>query len=565
MKKKLNIFVYIILSLLLFQNVFWGMAFADDEEECYVCSRMSNEMQMYVNFQVEMIWALSQVHADREIYSWLTKRWLFSYGTLSAGSMFLNSLKNSINKTTQSAVDLTRSLTYATAIVNKNAWTIAFSAEWVGDMLVLFRQKPFMRDRNTLQEIDGSIDDLLWDVWMQGMIKKPVSANILSQVNELALKYTEAEPIFSQFQINGNVSYGKLIFMLNDLNRLMKNFFTTESISVYQKNAKRFEKEISKWDTVIVSFNHEYLTKLSESYTCVKWSKWLKNCGNSFSSFASDVRHIWTDVKLEFESAWKQIKESSKKLAEAWKTMGKVMKNKYVNGWDLWLTDDQVELLSSVYGINVTKLTKQQGLSLATILNWTAWKNILNSMSWSQDIIEGEIKSQKKESKKSNEEETTNNSIAEKDFNKMSTYAKKKSCMKRLNRKSIWSMSQANQNRERKCLEVLWSESFLLKENVWSYVEYYVPNGNVDVFSGMITYLNESIENTLSELDMDKAVVMYSQNLDSTRYFVEMWYYIHGIVDNVIWSKNWASDTIVNNLGKACEAQCTNKWWKCYN
>jgi hypothetical protein len=34
-------------------------------------------------------------------------------------------------------------------------------------MLVLFRQEPFMRDWNKLQEIDGSIDDLLWDVGMQ--------------------------------------------------------------------------------------------------------------------------------------------------------------------------------------------------------------------------------------------------------------------------------------------------------------------------------------------------------------------------------------------------------------
>ena len=55
MKRKLNIFVYIILALIIFQNIFFGITFADEEAECYVCSRMSNEMQMYVNFQVEMI------------------------------------------------------------------------------------------------------------------------------------------------------------------------------------------------------------------------------------------------------------------------------------------------------------------------------------------------------------------------------------------------------------------------------------------------------------------------------------------------------------------------------
>ena len=510
-----------------------------------------------------MIWALSQVHKDREIYSWLTKRWLFSYGTLSVGSMFLNSLKSSINKTTQSAVDIARAFEYATAIVTKNVWTIAFSAEWIGDMLVLFRQKPFMRDRNTLQEIDGSIDDLLWDVWMQGMLKKPVSASILAQVNEIALKYTGAEPIFAQFQINGNASYIDLILMLNDLNRLMKNFFTVESVLIYQKNVRLFERNILEWDTLIVSFNHEYLTKLSESYLCVKWSKWLKNCGNSFSSFASDVRHIWTDVKLEFESAWKQIKESSKKLAEAWKNMGKVMKNKYVNGGDLWLTDDQVELLSSVYGINVSKLTKQQGLSLATILNWTAWKNIKNSTYISSDSWGSQFRSEKLESSEMIEEEITDATITESNFDKLSSYLKKKSCIKRLNKK--WLSDSDKVKWKNKCMTVLWNDDIFLNDKISSYIEYYVPDGRVSDFTGMIDYLNESIKGTLSELDMDKAVVMYSQNLDSTRYFVEMWYYIHGIVDSVIWSKNWSSDTIVNNLGKVCEAQCSNKWWRCYN
>jgi hypothetical protein len=38
----------------------------------------------------------------------------------------------------------------------------------------------------------------------------------------------------------------------------------------------------------------------------------------------------------------------------------------------------------------------------------------------------------------------------------------------------------------------------------------------------MIEYLNNSIDDTLAELDLDKAVVMYSQNLDTTRYFVEI-------------------------------------------
>lgn len=509
-----------------------------------------------------MIWALRQVHTDREVYSGLTKRWLFSYGTFSVGSMFLNSLKNSLNKTTQSAVDTVRAAEWASVIVAKNAWTIGFSAEWVWDMLILFRQRPFMRDWNTLQEIDDNIDDLIWDVWMQGMLYKSVSSDIMQELNEISKRYTQAYPIFSQFQINGNVTYVKLIFMLDKINRIMKNFFTEESMFVYQKNAKRFEKDMASWKAVTIAFNHEYLTKLSDSYACVKGKAWFKNCGWDLQNFASDVAHIWTDVKTQFEKAWKEIKESSKKLAEVSKSVWKVVKNKYTNGGDLWLTDDQIELLREVYGINTAKLTKQQWLSLSSLFNGTAGENIKNSISISSDAWGRELRSQKKESDKASKAETTDDSITDKEFESFSDYQKNKYCIRKLNK-----LNNPNEESKwyNKCMSILSAENKLfLKSEDNSYIETYIPSNRVNFYSGMITYLNESIDDTLAELDLDKAVIMYSQSLDTTRYFVEIWAYIHSIVDNVIGDKNWSDNTIVNNLGKACESQCSNKWWMCY-
>ena len=563
MKKILKIFICVILAVFVSQNMFFWIVFAQEEAECYVCSRMSNEMQMYVNFQVEMIGAIRQVHADREIYSGLTKRWLFSYGLLDAWSMFLNSLKNSLNKTTQSAVDVARVAELTTLIVAKNAWTIWFSAEWVWDMLVLFRQKPFMRDRNTLQEIDGNIDDLLWDVWMQGLLYKNVSDDIMAEINEISKRYTQAYPIFSTFQVNGNIDYWKLILMLDSVNRIMKNFFTTKSISVYKKNAKLFEKDMSNGKKITISFNHEYLTELSNSYACVKGKAWFKNCGWSLQTFASDVSHIWKDVWTQFANAWKEIKESSKKLAEVSKSVWKVMKNKYTKWWDLWLTDDQIELLRDVYGINTAKLTKQQWLSLSSLFNGTAGKNIKNSITVSQDVWDKEVKSRSSYTVKTVKSEATNDSITEKDFDKYSTYHKRKYCIIRLNHKKD---PNTNAKWYNKCQDVLLgTDKIFLTDNYESYLQNYVPNGRVNYFTGMINYLNDAIDGTFSELDLDKSVVMYSQNLDTTMYFVEIWAYIHNVVNDIIWTKNGSPNTIVNNLGKACENQCENKKWKCYN
>lgn len=569
MKKYIHAFIYTLIFIISCQSILFWVAFATDtDQECVVCSRMSDEMQMYVNFQVEMIWALRQVEEHKQLYSWLTKKWLFSYGTVKVWANFLNSLKSSINKTTESAVDTTRSLALATAIVTKNAGTIVFTPEWLWDLLILFRQKQFLRDRNTLQEIDYSLDDLLRDVWMQGMLKQPVSSDIMSNINSFIWKYRVMDEwdikIFDTLQINGNTTYDEIIFALGDINSVMKNFFTVESMHVYKKNLAIFEsKRWEEW-AIQVKFNHQFLESLSNSYACVKWVNWVKNCGGSLTTFASDVSAIWSSVATEFTEAWKQIKESSKKLAEAAKSVWKVAKNKYSkNATDLWLTDDQIELLSDIYGINASKLTKQQGLSLSSILNGTAGKNIKNSTTISSDFWWKNSLYEKEETAKANNEYLTTDSLTDEDRDNFSLYMKQKTCMKRLNRK--WISNDEKKKWKTKCTTLLWENSIYLKDNVDWFLKYYVSNvSSVDLLTWTVLYLNKAMDWILGELETDKAIVMYSQNQSTTTYFVQVGGYIHDSVENVIWSKNGGSENIVNTLGKACKTQCANKWWRCY-
>ena len=573
--------------MILFQNIFFWVAFADDEDQpCEVCSRMSNEMQLYVNFQVEMIWALSQVYQEKEIYSGRTKRGLFSYWALSVWANFLNSLAGSINKLTQSAVDVARSAELAAVIVTKNVSNLTFSAEWLWGFLILFRQRPFVRDWNTLQEIDSSLDDLLWDVGMQWMLRKSISSDTMWNLNDIVAKYVVAtssdKALFAEFKLDWNARYEDVILLLCNLNTVMQNFFTVESIFVYDKKLAAFESKLGEEGIFTVSLNHKYLQNLSDSYACVKGKAWFKNCGWSLTDFANDISSIWTDMSVKFSNALKEIKDSSKKLAEAGKVTGKVMKNKYSKSdEDLWLTEDQLELLRSVYGINTSKLTKQQWLSLSTILNWTAGKNLRNSITIDSEFME-EFKEQKE--------------IAKGRFKILDKIAESLDAIDSLfkwrwaKRVAKWciktkpyynDLSDKNQKKwNDKCTTSAWSSStqtawastavspteklLLENQNIDSYLENLVPDGNVEAFTWLVSYLNESMNLSLSDLDMDAAIVMYSQNKSSTRYFVEIWYYIHSIVDKVIGSKNWWSDNIVNNLGDACKNQCSNKWGRCF-
>jgi hypothetical protein len=159
-------------------------------------------------------------------------------------------------------------------------------------------------------------------------------------------------------------------------------------------------------------------------------------------------------------------------------------------------------------------------LSLSSLFNGTAGENIKNSISISSDAWGRELRSQKKESDKASKAETTDDSITDKEFESFSDYQKNKYCIRKLNK-----LNNPNEESKwyNKCMSILSAENKLfLKSEDNSYIETYIPSNRVNFYSGMITYLNESIDDTLAELDLDKAVIMYSQSLDTTRYFVEI-------------------------------------------
>lgn len=566
MKKTNRVIIYALIFVLTLQNLFFWTTFADEGEECYVCSRMSNEMQMYVNFQVEVISQLIQAQEQRDNYTWWTKKWLFSYGTVKVGANIWSSMKHTMQKTTQSSLDSVRSAEITSFILTKNA-TILSLWEWFGDMLVLFRQKPFMRDWSTLQEIDSSLDDLAWDVWMQWLLYKKISDDIVNWINDVTAKYTMDKSgdyqIFSSFKIQWNATYADVIMDLSILNLSMKNFFTTESIEVYKKRTERYTKDKGGKLWIKYSFNDKYLVNLSNSYACVKWKSGFKNCGWSMLDFASDIVNVWVEFKQSFQTSFKEIKEASINLAQATKSIWKVMKNKYSkNATELWLTDYQVELLSDVYGIDAYRLTQQQWFSLSTLFNWKFLKNLKNSITFSFDIFDSESSAQKKEAKKeSSKSETLNWSKSTKKqkekycvkVSKLSSNADKQKCDEFFNMEKTLENSKISGKEMKK----------ILSNDIDEYLEFYVPGGNVTAFTWLVAYLNYKIEDTLLELESDESIVMYSRNDSTTRYFVEIGANIHNMVENVIWSKDkWNS--IVKNLWDACENQCVNKWWECF-
>ena len=78
-----------------------------------------------------------------------------------------------------------------------------------------------------------------------------------------------------------------------------------------------------------------------------------------------------------------------------------------------------------------------------------------------------------------------------------------------------------------------------------------------DIEQVILNDMQSTVNNILKEKSEDKEVLLAWLNLN-THYFVEIWAYIHYIVETVIWDKN--NDWLIHNLWEVCTYQCRNNW-----
>ena len=110
-------------------------------------------------------------------------------------------------------------------------------------------------------------------------------------------------------------------------------------------------------------------------------------------------------------------------------------------------------------------------------------------------------------------------------------------------------MKQAKSRRQRLTQE---EKNRLAKQFYWQSI---MPTSDIEQV--ILNDMQSTVNNILKEKSEDKEVLLAWLNLN-THYFVEIWAYIHYIVETVIWDKN--NDWLIHNLWEVCTYQCRNNW-----
>lgn len=544
MKNVKKIVIFVLLWILFVQNSFFGIVFAQTTEEfapisddmgneddgvCRTCTMPSLEFQTYVNFQVELLQILQKALKEKEENKKPKNIWLFSAGILKLPSNLIKSWVGMLKKGAKELTEWYRTVKMW-AIMLWSITTELVSKDSVWGLKILFRNETFVREWTTLQDLDMSIHDAMRDLWMKWIWDDSISNDIAVEIWKLKSKYIKNKGnelwLFEKFDMDWDVKYKDIVNLMLKLNAVMKMFVSNYSNMVSSHSFKIFlwkiSDDISKWN-ITMKFNIDLMGDMADHYKCAVW---VSACSSMWKDFANNTK-IWAQIKKWLTDSLDIIKKANENFTKAMFGFGGSVKdtsNSKKENNELWLTAKQLTLLRTVYGIDTTKLSKEQWIGLESLLNGSAGKKIVNSVDLkSLDYFSVESQKAKEEAKKLADREKED-------------------------ARYLSSLSTSETEKAKK----KWEAERIKREDEMTYDS-----------KKMSTNLMSTLDVVLMQKKEDKKVFMIYSNLAITRYFVEIWLLIHDILESSIWTKD--SKWLIKYLWESCEAQCSNKGTRnCY-
>ena len=269
------------------------------------------------------------------------------------------------------------------------------------------------------------------------------------------------------------------------------------------------------------------MSNMFENYRCAQWF----NACNDFWNLLKKNIQIIPSIKNHFDEAKHTIKEANKAFSEAYLKQKDTQHQQNTEDIKIAeqtnLTEKQIELLRTVYGLDTSKITQNQGFGLVTLLNRNVWKNLINSVNFQTlDVLSAESILARKQAQ---EIRQTN----------------------RQDQKYLQELKEKTKEEATDQIKEITKNEIQRLENIMSWSISFGSDREIK------DQLIQSVNISLSQKTDDKLKFILYSNVSITSYFFEIGRLIQIIVDEYIWTKD--SSGLIKNLGKVCELQCENK------
>ncbi len=359
MKKIISKILILSLSIQLLMPYFWW-GFAQEAPKCEanppVCWATPETMALYLDFQREVA-ALIQTHPFKTANETVSEG---EWGIFTNELLKLEGIKNFDDSLAGQALKIfyTANVRSATALI-----TSAFLFELAGlstladnsvGLTILLHDRPIVRDWAKLLDIERKLNQTAYHLGQAGEIARTISDT--TALKQLLKSYESKGLLNGTEGFSSSLRSMDLISLLVKINIALKAFLAYNTIAPLQ----RFQEQG-------LSLNNVWIEKLDTDYRCTRWTLGFK-CSTSWNSLTNTLSLLAGTTKNQGLSSRKTIQQASKNLADALLQFPSgAWSNIKGQANDAHLTEREKILLRGIYGLDTTKMTKEDSLSLLSL------------------------------------------------------------------------------------------------------------------------------------------------------------------------------------------------------
>lgn len=214
-------------------------------------------------------------------------------------------------------------------------------------LTILFQDRPIVRDWAKLLEVERNLNQTAYHLGQAGEIARTISDTVA--LKQLLKSYEGKGLLEGTEGFSSSLRYMDLLKTLASANIAMKSFLAYNS-SVLLDSFKEQGLE----------FSEKRIQQLKEEYRCVRWTLGFK-CSTSWKLLTKNLKILANSTKMQGNGSLEMIVDSWNELKSALELLpGGVFANLRGKSSDDYLTDREKALLRDVYGLDTTKMTKDE-------------------------------------------------------------------------------------------------------------------------------------------------------------------------------------------------------------
>ena len=316
-------------------------------KECKTCGSPAAQLRIMEAF-IQDILLMIQTFGDNDnqlgaytnpnLPSWPLQQWI-----VGLNEDRRNVLQAWVDTSARAANQLAQSAQVTATILATDVYDL-IRKDTFGWLAILTQTEAIVRDRAIMQQLDSYIQDKQFEMWLAAMYDSNITPEDYQRLSQIIAEYNTIQWVPFQATITSNTRYSNIIMMSRRMVSATKRFLSVGSTQQYGNND--FTRG---WFSVI--FDMEEIQDMATAYKCARFGD---TCAGDLKTFVDNIENIGQDTIQWAKQSVNTITEAAKRLKMAFSVPFKKADNLTPEEKEFLSKEEQ--LLRTVYGSDTARI-----------------------------------------------------------------------------------------------------------------------------------------------------------------------------------------------------------------